>query len=289
MKNFIILLLLFGYFSCKQTTQGTEKKQSSKLLETFAYKAGAPTMISAHRGGKGIKHYPENCLETLQYLSEHIENIIFEIDVAKTKDNVLVLIHDNTLDRTTTGKGKITSLTYRQLQAFNLKDDFGNVTSYRIPKFKDVLKWAKSNNVILTIDIKRSVAVENVVELINKVGAQDIAIIITYDMKQAERAHKLAPGLLLSVSARNEEELDWLIHSGIPTQNMIAFTGTRLSSESLYDKIHSYGIKTILGTLGNLDNQAKRRGDSSYKYWSKKGIDVLATDRPFQVYKALNQ
>ena len=120
--------------------------------------------------------------------------------------------------------------------------------------------WAKENKVILTIDIKRSVNLKDVIDVIREVKAEPISIIITYDIKQAERAHKLAPNLLLSVTARNQKELDWLIHSSIPTENMMAFTGTRQSSPELYNKIHSYGIKCILGTLGNLDRQAKSKG-----------------------------
>jgi glycerophosphoryl diester phosphodiesterase len=44
----------------------------------------------------------------------------------------------------------------------------------------------------------------------------------------------------------------------------------------------------MLGTLGNLDKQAEARGDSLYMTWRKMGIDIFATDRPFQAAKALN-
>ena len=97
----------------------------------------------------------------------------------------------------------------------------------------------------------------------------------------------LAPNLLLSVSARNEKEFNGLLNSGVPTKNMLAFTGTRLSSDTLYHKIHNKGIKTILGALGNLDNQAATRGNHLYQEWIAKGIDIIATDRPFEVATAL--
>ncbi|WAC03157.1 hypothetical protein N7U66_05985 [Lacinutrix neustonica] len=78
------------------------------------------------------------------------------------------------------------------------------------------------------------------------------------------------------------------MQSQIPTENMLAFTGTRLSTNEFYNKVQSQGIKTILGTLGNLDQQAETKGDITYKVWQEKGIDVFATDRPFAVAKALN-
>ncbi|TBN00384.1 glycerophosphodiester phosphodiesterase family protein [Hyunsoonleella flava] len=295
MKKTLIIFFVLLCFSCK-TEKGKknvepvseEQATSSILLEKFKYSPNAKPLISVHRGGKGIKNYPENCLETLKYINDSIDNAIFEIDVAKTKDDVLVLMHDNTIDRTATGNGNIASFTFKELQAFNLEDDFGNETKFKTPKFREVLQWAKNNGVILTIDIKRSVALENVVDLIREVKAEDVSIIITYDLRQAELANAVAPDLMLSVSARNHQEFEWLLRSGIPTQNMIAFTGTRLSPDSLYAKIHSYGIKTMLGTLGNLDKRAETRGDALYNTWVDKGIDVIATDRPFAVAKALH-
>jgi len=75
----------------------------------------AKPIISVHRGGKGIKNYPENCLETLVHVNKSID-AIYEIDVAKTKDNILVLMHDDALNRTTTGEGKLTK--YRYLKTY---------------------------------------------------------------------------------------------------------------------------------------------------------------------------
>ena len=270
----------------KETVAEVQKVKPSALIKAFKYQPNAKPIISVHRGGKGIKSYPENCLETLVYINDSIK-AIYEIDVTKTKDDVLVLLHDNTLNRTTTGEGKIAEYTYNDLKAFNLVDDFGTITKFKIPLFKDVLIWAKDNNVILTIDIKKDVNLAAIVDLVREVKAQDVSIIITYDLKQAEAAYAVAPELLLSVSGRNNKELDWLLHSKIPTQNMLAFTGTRLSDSTFYNKVHAKGIKTILGTLGNLDKQAKAKGDKLYKTWIAIGVDILATDRPFEAANAI--
>ncbi|WP_397362435.1 glycerophosphodiester phosphodiesterase family protein [Olleya sp. R77988] len=294
MKNLYFIFLLISLVSCKDKnpdvsvsaeTVEVNKKQSA-LIESFKYNPKDDLIISVHRGGKGLQHYPENCLETLKYINDSIP-AIYEIDIAQTRDNVLVLMHDNTLERTTTGTDRLNKYTYKELQAFNLVDDYGNTTNYKIPKLEDVLLWAKQNNVILTLDKKRSVSFDAIVYLVKKLEAEDVSILITYDLQQATEAYKLAPELLLSVSARNDKELDWLLHSKIPTQNMLAFTGTKLSPDSFYKKVQSYGIKTILGTLGNLDKQAQAKGEVPYTIWRSKGIDVFATDRHFEVAKAL--
>ncbi|WP_407556779.1 glycerophosphodiester phosphodiesterase family protein [Winogradskyella sp. 4-2091] len=289
MKNFLYLLLICAVFSCKQ---GTEQKtisetKASNLLQLFKASHSDYPNISVHRGGKGLLNYPENCLETIKYINDSIY-AIYEVDVAQTKDGQLVLLHDKSIDRTTNGSGKVGDLTYAELKQFNLVDDFGNETEFKIPLFSEVLSWCEENNVVLTVDIKKTVSQETVIDEIKKQAAEDVTIIITYNIDQAKTAYQLAPDLLLSVSARNDEEFDRLLKTEIPTDNMLAFTGTRLSDASLFKRLHDYNIVCMLGTLGNLDKRAEARGDDIYMEWKALGADVLATDRPFAAYKAIN-
>lgn len=58
---------------------------------------------------------------------------IVEVDPRMTKDGVIVLMHDETIDRTTTGKGKVKDLTYEQLQSYRLKLADGTVTNHTVP------------------------------------------------------------------------------------------------------------------------------------------------------------
>jgi glycerophosphoryl diester phosphodiesterase len=289
MKQFLFFFLLISIYSCKHSSTGENNYATtqSKLIEVFKISNNKYPNISVHRGGMGLKNYPENCHETIKYISDSI-HAIYEVDVAKTKDNKLVLMHDNSIDRTTKGSGLVSKMTYNELQRFNLVDEFGNETNFKIPLFEDVLKWCKQNNVILTIDLKRSASQKAVVEAIRDAKAEDISIIITYDIEQAKTAYDLAPDLLLSVSARNNDEFDRLLKTNIPTNNMLAFTGTRLSEPSLYKRLHAKNIVCILGALGNLDGQAKVRGDKLYQRWKNIGVNVIATDRPFEAFNAIN-
>ncbi|WP_296381750.1 glycerophosphodiester phosphodiesterase family protein [Winogradskyella sp.] len=289
MKRFILLLLILGLIGCKEskTIDVRTVVSNSKLIEVFKDSKTNYPNISVHRGGKGLLNYPENCLETLQYVSDSI-SAVYEVDVAQTKDGQLVLMHDNSIERTTNGSGLVKDLTYKELKRFNLEDDYGNKTAFKIPLFSEVLKWCKTNNVILTIDIKRSVSQETVINTVREAKAEDISIIITYDVEQAKSAYTLAPELLLSVSARNHEEFDRLLKAKIPTENMLAFTGTRLSNASLYKRLNENDIVCMLGTLGNLDKQAEARGDELYLRWQTFGANIIATDRPFEAFRAIN-
>lgn len=285
LRILFIPLIAFVLLSCKYKAI-PQNKENQNLISTFRYTNNKAPKISVHRGGKGIPNYPENCLETLAFVNDSIL-AIYEIDVAKTKDGKLVLMHDNSIDRTTTGTGLIHNIDFKTLQNFNLVDDFNKVTSFKVPLFKDVLKWSKTNNVILSVDVKRSVPQKDIIAAIRETKAENNCILITYTLNQAKNAYKLAPELLLSVTARNDKEFDALLNSNIPTKNMIAFTGTRLSDASLFNRIHNYDILCILGTLGNLDNRAKARGDYLYNEWLKLGTDIIATDRPFTVAETI--
>lgn len=279
---FPILLIAVLFVGCTETN-----KPKNALQTFFSYEEDKEVLISAHRGGKGYAGYPENCLETMKYIKRHIPHVVFEIDIAQSKDSVLLLMHDDALERTTTGVGRVDQNTWETMSRLHLKDDFDTVVNFRIPLFKEVLEWAKKENVILTVDIKRSVAPEKVLHFIEENEALQQSAIITYSIKTAQKLYKLNPEVVLSVTIRNVEEFDRAANSGIPWENMVAFTGTRESDSVLYAKLHEKGVMCILGTLGNLDKKAEAKGEHLYREWAEKGVDIFATDRALEVQEAL--
>lgn len=266
---------------------GYSTTQTAENTSTLDYLRSETGLISSHRGGKGIKNHPENALETIQHL--YARGIrVFEIDIIGTSDDELMLFHDDHLERLTNGTGKIQGLTSTQLRDLLLVDDFGNYTKIRIPFLKDVLQWGAKNDSYFMIDFKRSASYEKTIELIRQYGMEDRCILISYNNAQATKLHKLAPEMLLSVSARNNDELNRILAANIPSNKMVAFTGTRLSDQALYDRLKEMQIPIILGTLGNLDRMAEARGDQLYREWRDRGINIFATDRPIEAFNVLD-
>ena len=64
----------------------------------------------------------------------------FEIDPRLTKDSVIVLMHDATIDRTTDGTGRVSDYTYDELRRFRLRDREGNLTQFRIPTLEECIR-----------------------------------------------------------------------------------------------------------------------------------------------------
>ena len=82
--------------------------------------------------------------------------LILELDLRRTADGVIVLMHDETLDRTTTGTGDISQMSFADLAQFQLVDNEGEVTPYRIPSLSEVLNWARGR-ALVQLDVKRTV------------------------------------------------------------------------------------------------------------------------------------
>jgi len=284
MKNCIaVSLLALALVTCSPKTY--TRIPAGGAYQFFKYTPGQPARISAHRGGGDLKGYPENCIESFAYLAKQTP-VIIECDIDLTKDSVLVMMHDATLDRTTTGTGKLIEKTYAELSPYRLEDNQGNQTSYKIPTLEQVLRWGK-NKVAFTLDVKRNVSFEKIVDMIHRTGAGDYAAVITYNAQDAGKLHKLDPALMISVTIRNRAEYDRLRELGVPDNRMIAFVGVKEPDKELYDFLHQKGIACILGTLGNLDRQAAAKGDQLYKKFADNGADVMSTDRPLEMAKVL--
>ena len=269
-------LLFFSKVQAQLHSNHLSFPNVAALKQFMAYAPNKAPLISAHRGGP-VDGFPENALETFEHTLQD-QPIIIETDIALSKDSVLMMMHDDRLNRTSTGTGFIGDFTYEELQGLQLKDNKGNVTPYKIPTLQQVLTWGKGK-VIYTLDLKKNVPYSKVIDAIRAAGAESNSIIITYNARQAEEVHQLAPDLMLSVSARSVPDLMRLHDLGIPFENMVAFVGTSAPDSTVYQAFHDRKVRCILGTMGNLDRQAVAQGDSKYQDYILAGADILSTNR----------
>ncbi len=281
-----VALLLTSIFSCnKSITNQVSISRPVSILEKFTFKESQETQISVHRGGGYAIGYPENCIESFEKVSSQMPCII-ECDVEMTRDSVMVLMHDKTLERTSTGKGLVVHNTFDEVKKYKLKDNFGNETKFEIPTLEKTLDWGK-NKAIFTLDVKKTTPFKRVMEMVEKKNAINYAAIITYNLNEAVEVYSINPKFLISVSIMQEADYDRLHDAGIPDRNMLAFIGTREPKPDLINFLHKKGIMTILGVLGNLDKKAAAKNDTPYLDWINAGADILATDRPEAVYKVI--
>ncbi len=265
------------------------------LQNYFKYSPDRDVIISGHRGGM-MPGYPENCIESCEKTLSLMPTF-FEIDFSFTADSIPVLMHDLTIDRTTTGKGKIADYTYAQLQEFNLVDRDKKVTPYKIPTLKQMLEWGK-DKVVFNFDNK----------YINTKGVPD-------SVKRAALeyyARQLSPGgdwadyhnIMLSVRSLDEALFYWnkglrnvmfcveiskpehfesYDASPIPWKYIMAYIRTAVNPDmqEIYDKLHSKGVMTMTSITASSD-KIKNNGDRRVAYHRDllSEPDIIETDYP---------
>ena len=109
------------------------------------------TKIWAHRGASG--YAPENTLESFELAIEQKADGI-ELDVQMTKDGELVVIHDETIDRTGNGTGRVQDHTLKELKALNFNKTHPEYASAKIPTLREVYELVKPSGITVNVEMK---------------------------------------------------------------------------------------------------------------------------------------
>ena len=235
--------------------------------------------------------YPENCLATFENTLSRTWAIL-EIDPRYTKDSAIVLMHDPTLDRTTTGHGKVADYTLAELSKLRLKDTDGQVTEYTIPTLGETLEWAKGKTVLI-ID-QKDVPIAARVEEIRKHKAESNAMVMAYNFDDAKRSHALNPEVMMEVFVPDRAAADRFEQKGVPWENVVAFvTHTQPSDPTLFKYLHDKGTMAIVGSSRTIDKDfvenkiSKSEQNNSYQAIIDSGADIIEADLAIEAGEAL--
>lgn len=255
-------------------------KNMSELQEYFHYSPEKDIMISGHRGGM-LEGYPENsiasCEKTLTMMPS-----FFEIDPRFTKDSVIVLMHDETLDRTTTGTGKVSDHTYAELQQFYLKDRQGNVTEHKIPTLDEMLEWGKDKTVF-NFDNKSipwQIYSDNLKE---KWSKYHNILLSVRSLEEALFYYERNPNVMLCVEISNMEMYEAYKNSDIPWDRIMAYVKYTMdpAQQEVYDLLHSHGVMCMIAIAPTADKiQPKEARIEAYKKELGGNPDIIETDYP---------
>ena len=246
-------------------------------------------MLFAHRGD--WRNAPENSIQAYQNcIDAGFDGI--EVDVRMTKDSVLVMMHDETLDRTTTGMGKVSEHTWDELKELYLRTPINVKTRQRIPTFDEVLELAKGK-ILLQVDKWGPVAKE-VVEAAKRHGCQDQIILRgTKNSKRlaAEYGDLLKDIIYIPVVVCNEttdsRKLDDFMDNVKTPVIGISFKEENASLLKRIPEIKERGFRVWYNSLwatfngGHDDEMAVNDPKGSYGWLIEKGADIIFTDHPF--------
>lgn len=167
----IVLLLL-----CPLLLFGQQKKRASRvdtILNHLQHPSGAYVLVVSHRGD--WRYAPENSIEAIQRCIDLGVDIV-EIDVRLTKDGHLVAIHDKTVDRTTTGTGKVRDLTLKEIKALYLRNACGVKGShFQVPTLEEIMLVAK-DKIMINLDKTEGETVRECYNVLKKTRTVDHVI-----------------------------------------------------------------------------------------------------------------
>ena len=156
----------------------------------FRSPAQTPAQVIAHRGGSA--YAPENTLAAFKTAIDQGVNWL-ELDVQMTQDGELVVIHDETVDRTTNGTGAVANLTLEQIRQL----DAGQ--SQKVPTFQEVVELAKANGVKILPETKSAHLYPGVEQKLLRVledtGYRDQTAIQSFETGSLETLRRLDPDL----------------------------------------------------------------------------------------------
>ncbi len=259
-------------------------RTTQELQAVLQFSQSPSPFVSAHRGGPG-KGFPENCIATFEHTLRHTFALL-EIDPRRTKDGAIVVHHDATLERTTTGTGKVADFTLAELKQLRLKDTEGHATSFQMPTLDEAIEWARGRTV-LVLDQKDVTAVERA-HIVTRHKAEAFVMLIVSSFKDALAVHQMNPDVVMEVMIPTLAKAQDFDHLGIPWRNVVAFVGHSPPDDpALYAFIHGKGASCMVGTSRNLDRQVvenKVSGiqqlETGYRAFLERGADIIETDIP---------
>jgi len=211
-----------------------------------------------HRGARGYE--PENTLRSFKRAMQLGVDAV-ELDVRRTKDDKMIVIHDAKVDRTTNGKGLVSELTLKEIK--QLVTEKGE----KIPTLDEALDFLDKKVKIL-IELKENGLENTVTNLIQEKRLENDVIIVSFLEEALKRVRdlneKIETALIYSrhknpIKAALELRANYLLP-------LYRFTHT-----SNIQKAHENGLKVIVWTINNQEEVLE---------YVKKGVDGIASDKP---------
>jgi glycerophosphoryl diester phosphodiesterase len=245
------------------------------------YLAGSPLLI-AHRGGAGLA--PENTLEAFLSAVRDWGADMLEMDVRSSRDGVVMVHHDATVDRTTDGQGNLADKTFQELReldaGFNFRDLDGRETfrgvGVRIPTIEEVLEALPHTP--LNVEAKDSRSAVPLVEIIRRHGAHQRVLVAA----EWERNRRRVTGYKGPWGASRRQITAFLLLTATPLSPLYTpacdvlqvpevHRGIRILTARFLREAHRRNIPVHVWTVDDPDDMRRLLS---------MGVDGIQTDRP---------
>ena len=236
-----------------------------------------PGVIS-HRGAAGLA--PENTRVAIQAGIDHEADFI-EVDVQRSADGVLILMHDQTVNRTTNGQGAVGNLTWDEISKLDAGSHFDKeYAGETVPILDSIMEMIEGSTSTLVIEVKKPHLYpgieEQIAESIQHYEAQNQVIIVSFDHEWLRKFNTLMPNVTIGLLSIYPITIPNIAKS----QSIDVYWTSVILDPTLIYRLHSQGHQVWVWTI-----------DNSYMIrllmWL--GVDGITTNRPDLLHNILNK
>ena len=264
-----VLLLFFVLAGCQQPAGPDLLQHLQQHQQLVVSHRAVPSPLIAENSLQGMRKAHEAGIA------------MHEIDLRMSADGQLVVIHDPTLERTTSASGPVSSYTLDQLQDVMLRD-----SGERLPVFGDFLAYASQHGLYLMLDLKGS-PLDKVMQQVQEYGMTGQVLLLTFSRETALEAFALEQPVMVSVLVGNMEDYEWYDTKAPDPQRWLAYLNQG-APEALFAEVATRGRKIVSDTMGSIDRQAAEEGLQVYRQFvNSRKISIIVSDYPLELQKAL--
>ena len=260
-----------------------------RVASPYLRRPGGPVRVVGHRGALALA--PENTIAALEAGVRCGVDLV-EFDVQRTADGVPVVIHDETLERTTSGAGRVRERTLAQIQALDAGRWFGQgFAGERVPSLDELLDWAASRTVGLMLELKQPVPgsgeprddelVPAVLETVRSHRLLERTLFISFDHPSIAWLLALEPSARSALLSDGPALVDPLAPARAVSGTLGLHVRWRWVSKELCDTAHAAGLHVHAWGLGRpISDEVVRRLIAF-------GVDSLSADAPDELIALL--
>lgn len=282
-KTYLLLLAVFAVL------QLSAQDRVSQIREKLMNRDQSSVIVVAHRGD--WRNFPENSLEAIDNAVKMGVDIV-ELDVKRTKDGELILMHDRTLDRTTTGKGLISDANWDTISKLKLRNGCNIRTIHNIPTLKEALLHAKGK-IMINLD-QADLYFDQIYKLLEETGTAKQIIMKgrkSASEVKAQFGSYLEDVIYMPIVDLDKPDAEQQIETFIKDMAPVAFELLYVKDSNplpakLGDSLKGRALiwyNTLWDTMagGHDDDMSLQSPDAGYGYLIEQlGCRILQTDRP---------
>lgn len=277
-------------FDCTSLARDKLPRRATSSIACLRDPSCEDRLVSGHRGAGGQlgRIAPEDSLAAYR-AAVAVGLDLVETDPRPSKDGVLVNVHDETVDRTTNGTGKVDELGFAELRALTLRTNglVGDFSCEKIPTLKELLETSVGRALVL-VDANKTDRVDLLVAAIREANALEWAVFDTSSTDKIDRALALEPKLMIMPRVGTADEATAVLakykdHLPVFVEIDAASFPTGVA------EVHRGGSRVFTDVF-TTDLAVKLGADPRvYLETYDRGADVAQTDLPDLVLRALGR